>query len=372
MAGLQDKEENNAMTVSLTDAKARLDLVIGKARVDLYKPIQIAEVLYNSRLFDSADFDNLETFRNPSIHCRNTVTRRLSGKRSTSSARYQDDVWNENAMPPNILAVLDQENKVTNGLVERYIYLHYSQVQGTVTEIMAVIKAATPETFSLSLLLELFVREKGIRRSIDKAYEVVTFSLFETVVTNLDAVSSIKVPAEKGELLVEFKDLARVLLGIEPDHLSWEQPAHIYRVGVTNAADRGLDMWANFGPAVQVKHITLDDGVAQQIVDQVESDYIVVVCRDADAGSIRTFARQIAWGQRVRGIVTESDLVAWYEKCLRGKYASLLAKPLLTRLSDGFIAEFPQVAGIVTFLEERAYTKMSPTVLWRTPVDANS
>jgi HaeII restriction endonuclease len=35
---------------SVQEAKDRLDAIIKKARVDLYKPIQIAEVLIHSRL----------------------------------------------------------------------------------------------------------------------------------------------------------------------------------------------------------------------------------------------------------------------------------------------------------------------------------
>ena len=49
------------------------------------------------------------------------------------------------------------------------------------------------------------------------------------------------------------------LLGLQEGKVGWEQPVHIYRVGVTNAADRGLDMWANFGPVIQVKHLTLNE-----------------------------------------------------------------------------------------------------------------
>lgn len=36
--------------VSIQDATMRLDSIIAKARIDLYKPIQIAEVLRKSRL----------------------------------------------------------------------------------------------------------------------------------------------------------------------------------------------------------------------------------------------------------------------------------------------------------------------------------
>lgn len=356
--------------IALAQAKARLDLIIAKGRVDLYKPIQIAEVLRRSRLYGDIDIRNVETYRNQSIHWRNAVTDRLVGKRSTSSARYQHDVWNKNAMPPEMLSVLDRENKRTDGAVERYIYLRYAERQETVANILALLEAATPENFHLQSLLNLFVVQKGIRRSIDKAYEIVAYSLFETIVLALQAAVKISVPETSKELLVEFVDLTRVLLGLDENQLSWEQQAHIYRVGVTNAADRGLDMWANFGPAIQVKHLTLNEKLASAIVDQVESDHVVIVCRDADANAIRAMTKQIGWGRRVRGIVRESDLIEWYERCLHGKFADRLARPLLDELLREFQAEFPQAKAIGEFLVERGYATATPHALWRTKSDA--
>ncbi|MBI5652487.1 MAG: HaeII family restriction endonuclease [Chloroflexi bacterium] len=356
--------------VTITEAKARLDLIIAKGRVDLYKPIQIAEVLHYSRIEGGIDIRDVETYRNPSLHWRNKVTQRFMGKGSTSSAQYQHNVWHENAMPPNILAVLDKENKKTQGAIERYIYLRYAERQETVANILALIQAATPENFRLESLLNLFVTQKGIRRSIDKAYEIVAHSLFETIVVALKATVKVSVPETSKVLLKEFADLARVLLGLEEDKLGWEQPAHIYRVGVTNAADRGLDMWANFGPAIQVKHLTLNEKRANAIVDQIESDHVVIVCRNADANAIRAITKQIGWGRRVRGIVRESDLIEWYERCLRGKFADRLAKPLLRELLREFEMEFPQAKAIGGFLVERGYADATPHKLWQTKSDA--
>lgn len=96
---------------TLEEAKKRLDLIIGKSRVDLYKPIHIAEVLHRSRTVGDFDISKLETFQNPSLRWRNEVTQKLAGKISTSSARYQHDVWNQTAMPVDYLIVLDAENK---------------------------------------------------------------------------------------------------------------------------------------------------------------------------------------------------------------------------------------------------------------------
>lgn len=359
------------MTISVEQAKERLDYVISIARSDMYKPIQVAEVLYHSRVAD-ADIEilNRETYQNPSVHWRNEVTRRLTGKYSTSSVRYQHDIWNETAISPDFLYVLDQENKKANGSVERYIYLQYQNKHTTIVNMITSIVRATPQDFSLRELLSVFFTQSGMRRSIDKAYEIVVYSLFETVINALEAKISIHVPDEKHALLSEFANLAKILLGVDTSNPSWETQAHVYRVGVTNAADRGLDMWANFGPAVQIKHITLNEKLAQRIIDQIEGDHIVIVCRDADKATIEVILKQISWGRRIQGIVTEDDLVAWYEKCLRGTFAADLGQRLLDLLVVHFKKEFPQVETLIEFLQERSYTTIDPPDLWK--IDSTS
>ncbi len=350
--------------MDIEQAKGWLDQIIGKARVDLYKPIQIAEVLRESRQGGKVDVLKLEEYKNPSVHWRNRVTEELSGKRSTSSANYQHAVWSE--MPMEALKALDEENKDTGGAVERYIYMKYQERQGTVAEIIAAVDEAAPEEFRLEGLLELFKARAGIRRSVDKAYEIVVHSLFETLVVTLEVTVKVAVPESNSLLLEEFSELANVLLGVEPGSMEWEQAAHVYRVGVTNAADRGLDMWANFGPAVQVKHLSLNSRLAVEVVDQVESDNIIIVCRDSDEDTIRTITNQIGWGRRVRGIVNESQLAQWYELSLRGRFSDRLAWPLIEQLREGFRAEFPQTATMAEFFERRGYLHLDTPNFWRT------
>jgi type II restriction enzyme len=348
----------------IQEAKDRLDGIIKKARVDMYKPIQIAEVLRRSRLQKDIQILKKDTYQNPSIRWRDIVTKRLIGKISTSSANYQHDIWNQKAMPSELLTVLDQENKRTGGGVEYYIYLRFNERQDTVASIITFIETSLPIDFNLSELLEKFTAKSGIRRSIDKAYEIVVYSLFETIVTALKTTVKVSIPIESKNLLAEFSDLTKVLLGLEIGSDSWEVPAHIYRVGVTNAADRGLDMWANFGAAIQVKHLTLNQELARSITDQVESDSVVIVCRDADAKVIEIITNQISWGRRVRGIVKESELVEWYDRCLRGNFAQELSTSLLDRLLNGFKSEFPQANTISDFLNERQYSSLLTDELW--------
>ncbi len=360
---------------TLEEAKNRLDQIIKKARVDMYKLVQTAEVLHFSRTNENLpdelknrDFNitEIETFRNLSKSWRDKITKRLTHKTCTTNASDQDAIFrNEKAMPADFLEVLDRENKSTNGAVEKYIYSRYGERQGTVSSVISAIKDATPSNFKLESLLELVVKESGIKRSIDKAYEIVVYSLFETIISALEAKVKISVSENSKPILQEFSDLAKVLLGVDENNLSWEQSAHIFRVGVTNAADRGLDMWANFGVAVQVKHLTLNEENTNKITNQIESDSIVIVCKDAEAKVIETVLKQIDYGARVRGIVKESDLVKWYEKCLRGKFSEKLADTLLDRLLNGFEAEFPFSTTLAEFLEERNYNNLGVPEFWQ-------
>lgn len=355
------------MAPTLQEAKSRLDSIIKKSKSDLYKPIQIAEVLYHSRIDSQIDPSRLEDFQNPSLHWRDEITMKFTGKRSTSSARYQHDVWSRTAMPPDYLVILDNENKRLNGNIEKYIYRRYFLKQRTIGTILSYVDSTSAEDFDLSVLLKLFTSSKGLRRSIDKAYEIVSYCLFETIVVALAATIKLEVPSTKIELLAEFPDLAKMLLGIDAKNMSFELPAHIYRAGVTNSADSGLDMWANFGIAIQVKHLTLNEKLAKQIIDQIESDYIVIVCKDSEARTIQTIAKQISWGKRVRGIIKESDLIRWYEKCLRGNYSSELGNRLVTQLASSFHKEFPQNESLLqkSFFEERGYSYLQDDHFWQ-------
>ena len=97
--------------ITVEEAKRALDSVIEKGRVHLYKPIQVAEILYRDRVCKDIDLSNLEDYRTQSKKWRDAVTISLVGRKCTSSARFQDDLFNANATPPSVLVVLGRENR---------------------------------------------------------------------------------------------------------------------------------------------------------------------------------------------------------------------------------------------------------------------
>jgi hypothetical protein len=338
----------------IVQAKQLLDRLIAKQRVHLYKPIQIAEILYRVRTQDltlEQIEHQLEAYRNPSKRWRDSVTRLLMDRVSTSSQKYQDNLFEVNAIPPATLCILAQAN--TDGVIERYIYQRFREKQQRILTIGNLLKDATPQTFDLESFLNTFVKDKGIKRSIDKAFEIVVYALFNTLVKHLHVIITVSADTSELSLLRAFEDFARVLLGIDVEHPSISLPARLYRAGATNAADRGLDMWSNFGPVVQVKHLTLTEELAEDISEAIAADRIVIVCVDGEKDIIERICRQL--NQRIQGIIVQSQLVHWYTQALRGAFSPQLGNDLLQSLRQEFHNEFPFSKTFEPFYTERGY-----------------
>ena len=352
--------------MELTTAKEVLDNIIKKARVHLYKPIQIAEVLYRDRINGDIDLSDLETYRTKSKKWRDLICIPFLGRTSTSSAKYQDDLFNKNAVPPEAIAVLGKENRAKNGIVEAYVYDRFKQRYGKMSTALNYSRDANKGSFDLEEFIELFWNEPGLRRSLDKIYEIVVYSLFSVIVEELDVQIEVSLNPEKIDILKEFETFAEKVICINSEQTSFKSPANINRVGITNAADRGLDMWANFGPAIQIKHLSLNEQLAEDIVSTVTSDKIVIVCKDSEKSVVRSLLNQLGWRSRIQSIITESELIEWYEKALRGTYASTTGNKLLKSISDEIVLEFPSTdnSEFMEFYKGRRYHNLSDD-LWK-------
>ena len=341
----------------VTQAKQVLDNLITKQRVHMYKPIQVAEILYRERgneLTLDQIRSSLESYRNPSKRWRDSVTRLILDRVSTSSQKYQDNLFEPNAVPSETLAVLAQAN--TDGVVERYVYQKFREKQRQILKLGRLLDEATTKDFNLNAFLLEFVRDKGIKRSIDKAFEIVVYSLFNTLVRHLKVNITVSAQPTNNELLREFEEFTRLLLGIDVQHPTISLAAKLYRAGATNAADRGLDIWGNFGPVVQVKHLTLTEELAEDISSEVAADQIVIVCKDSEKEVIERVCQQL--NERIQGIIVQGQLAQWYDQALRGNFSERLGNDLLNSLRQEFRNEFPFSETFEPFYNERGYNNV--------------
>lgn len=338
-------------------AKDYLDNLIKSGRLQLYKPIQIAEILYRDRISDEIDFSNIETFRLPSRKWRDVISNLLVKSTSKSSAKYQDAIFTETEMPIEKLAEISEINKQTRGGVEAYIYRCF---EGRFNKMVAALDycySHDETNFKVKEFLSIFFSSKELKRSVDKIYEIIVYALFSALVDCLNIQITLSANKTKLDLLKEFEDFAKQVIGLSPERPCITIPANIHRVGATNAADGGLDMWSSFGMAVQIKHISLDEEKAKEIVQGITADRIVIVCRDAEKNVILSLLTQIGWKSRIQGIVTESELIKWYEKALRGIFSDILGKKIINTILQQIQKEFPSTDNVfIPFWNSRGYS----------------
>ena len=341
-------------------AKDHLDTVIRKARVHFYKPIQIAEILHRDRIEKDIDLENLETYRTPSRKWRDAISLRFIGRISTSSARYQDDLFNANATPPTVLSQLGKVNRDRNGVVEAYIYTALRNRLSQMSSGLSIVLQSDSNSFTLRNFIDSFTRDPGLSRSVDKIFEIVVYALFSTLLGVLEVKIGVRIDNINNTVLSEFADFTEKVLGLSEDTPELYQAAKVYRVGVTNAADRGLDMWANFGVAIQIKHISLTPTTIEDISSAISADRIIIVCKESEKDVLVSVLKQFGSASRIQSVITEDELEEWYEKALRGQSSELIGDKILQKLANEIKVKFPSTTSeFDEFFKERGYNHLS-------------
>ncbi len=349
--------------VDIVQAKQRLDTLINKARVHLYKPMQIAEILFRDRVHKDIDLQRLDTYRRISTRWRNEIVRKFIGRTPQLNSRYEDQLFDEEILPPPLVNELGVFNR-DNSIVEAYIYYKLLKRSTHLDDLLARLENVSSGNFDLSNFINEFESDSKLRRSIDKVYEIIVYALFNSITKNLEATVSLSIKKSSFELLEDFEDFSRLVLGVDTTQPEICMPARLYRVGATNVNDAGLDMWANFGPAVQVKHITLSAEHIGDILEETVADKVVIVCKESETETIELFLKQTSLDKRTRGIITENDLLRWHKKCSDNKYKDTLGKDFLVELKREFLNEFPVNIPLKKFIHERGYHKVPLVDEW--------
>lgn len=332
--------------------KIALDNIIKKSRVHFYKPIQIAEILYKNRV-ENYYLSDLESYRNISKKWRDEISDILVGRKSTSSQKYQDSLFDDNEMPHNILIKLAEFNKYKSGMIEAYIYHNLNEKLKIIRKIYDYITTQSPKSFKIEELINFF-DEDGLKKSIDKMYEIIVYALFSTLIKQLNLNVTVSINDCDLKLKNDFSTFLNTLVGLNSLENSKNFLASIYRIGVTNAADFGIDMICNFGTVIQVKHLCLNEKEINEIKNEINVDKVLIVCTKADSYNLLNYFNNDDLNKKIQGIVTIEDIKTWYNLCLN-KHESIFSFELLNTLAKEFSVEFPVCTEIDNFLEERKY-----------------
>ena len=348
----------NNKNPTIRDATKALNKIIAKSRIHMYKPIQIAEILHRDRIHKDISLTKLESYRIDSKKWRDDVTQILVGNISTSSAKFQDNLFDDNALPPKLISILGAKNRKTKGKMEEYIYAKFNAKFSGLNSVLNYVSNTNFRDFALKNFLDKFEKQAGLKRSLDKLYEIIVYALFKILIEALEVDIKISAKNPQSPVFFEFSEFSKKIFGSDFPNIKKNYSAKLFRVGVTNAADRGLDMWGNFGLAIQIKHLSISKETAENIVGAISADRIVIVCKDAEKKVICSLLSQIGWRGRIHSLVTFDELNDWYDKAMRGEFSDLLGEKILGALKEQIKVEFPATAGnpdVSSFFQKRGY-----------------
>lgn len=325
--------------MNITDAKVKLDRVIQLSRVEMYKPIQIAETLREINLNKKLDPLKLETYRNVSKELRNKITKQLIGKVSTSSMRFQDDLWNESALPPSALAILSNQNRQSSK-VEEYIYQHVYAKNAHLIEI----RKKLDDISSIKQIQAMFnsFDSPGLRTSADRLYEVFVLSVLQTDLED----SNYKLSITGSKTSVKGSGAAKLIDATEGQ----KNELMLAKIGHTNAADAGLDIWSNFGVVISVKNYNLDSELFEKILSDTPIGFLVIVCETLDVGLLKQY-KKISNDRPVM-FITKEEIFDDTKKILDDRVRS---KQFISRFLHFYDGEFPLTNTLEEFMKNRGY-----------------
>ena len=101
--------------------------------------------------------------------------------------------------------------------------------------------------------------------------------------------------------------------------------------------------------------MSLDEELAEEITTNISSDRIIIVCKDAEKNIILSLLNQIGWRSHIQSVITEQDLISWYEKALRGKFVYFIGDKIMSFLREEINNEFPSVDKMPDILQTRHY-----------------
>ncbi len=330
--------------MKISEAKAKLDRVIKLSRIEMYKPIQIAELLREFKNNPSLNPLDLESYRNVSKDLRNKATLQLFGKISTSSMRFQDDLWSQSAVPPAALESLSKAN-FNSSMVEEYIYQHvYSKNSRLIR-----IRKFLDDMDSVEKIENLFdaFDSPGLRTSADRLYEVFVLSVLQT---NLEVSNfEIQIIGEPSD--ITGKATRKMIEASQRDN----RRLTLAKLGHTNAADAGLDIWSNFGVVISVKNYNLDVELFKAVLDDTPIGTLVIVCETVAPILLKNY-EDYSNGRDVF-FITQKDLLS----DLGGVMADQeLSQKFRQRFISFYDSEFPLTSTLEIFMRQRGYRIEEP------------
>lgn len=219
--------------------------------------------------------------------------------------------------------------------------------------------------FDLEIFFNICKKNKILKRNLNKIYEIAAYALVETIIQYLNATGKITLNTKTKRCIIDFGIVDKIFFKFERRNSSIRPVCSCcFNMSDYSRIDSNLQLLS--GHHLNVKYIALDGYDVPDNDNCMISENTLVVCKMAEKPKIESVTRQLGLGEKIRGFITETDLIEWYQKCTNTEYESSLGKDVIGALIKEFKLEFPltTTSEIDKFFKERGYSQIPENTIW--------
>ena len=132
------------------------------------------------------------------------------------------------------------------------------------------------------------------------------------------------------------------------------------KLGHTNAADAGMDIWTNFGVVISVKNYELNLELLKKVLTDTPVGELVIVCESFSLAA-KAEIEQVSESRSIT-LITKADLIFDAGQLLGDESR---AEKFNFTFKESFDHEFPSTATLNGFMTRRGYSLSAPiSVNW--------
>jgi hypothetical protein len=239
----------------------------------------------------------------------------------------------------------------TNHVVEAYIYSFIVEKNQELVTARSTVSNLNSKRQIENLLAAFDV--PTLKSSADRLYEILATAVFKTELSQTSYTISIDGPKP-----TNHQNSIDALVDLV---FHFPMPLEVDRLGHTNAADAGLDIWTNFGVAVNVKRLPLNVALLDKIVKDTPIGSLHIVCLKVEPAALAKLGQLKKAGLKI-SVTTLKDLLNSVETLTGNKTSLKLFVDILTKSFD---QEFPMAKTLGDFIKSRDYFSTPLTGLWQ-------
>jgi hypothetical protein len=203
------------------------------------------------------------------------------------------------------------------------------------------LKKSNTTTFNLPVFLDNCQRHELFKRKIDKVYEIIVYSFFETLINHLNTQIRTEFDRDAIQLIKDIGIAQNLFFNLDKKTVQLLPADNSCLGSGTRKKNKILQLRGGRYENIKVKYISLDTHIIPATTCNVLNEQILIVCKDSEKSKIRNIISHLGLLWNISTFISECTLIEWYHKCFTPKYIDSIGTALIKKFNVKFKKVFP-------------------------------